>query len=144
MIGREDAADEHDEHHRIADLHARIELAERVDDRAAHDLAGDVRRPACRDDARCRTGRGLHGLSQSTFACVTHDAQPVADHLQVLDDRAERQRRHERQRTDQQHDADQHRDEQRRVRRQRAGRHGDVRFLAARLPAIASTGIISQ
>ena len=31
---REDAADEHDEHHRIADLHARIELAEGVADRA--------------------------------------------------------------------------------------------------------------
>ena len=39
----EDAADEDDEHHRVPDLVARIELPERVDQRAAHDLGIEQR-----------------------------------------------------------------------------------------------------
>ena len=65
------------------------------------------------------------------------------DHLQMFDDRPERQCRDECQRADQQDRADEHHHEQRSVRRQCAGA-GGVYFFRASEPAIASVGIISQ
>ena len=85
---REDAADVHHEHHGIAELHARIELREGVA-HAPHDRP--VRK--CSTPARAQW----------------HSCSASADHLQMLDDRAQRQRGHEGQRADQQHHADQHR-----------------------------------
>ena len=41
--GRDHRADLHDEHHRVADLHARVELLEAVDQRARDDLALEQR-----------------------------------------------------------------------------------------------------
>ena len=123
--GRQDAADEHDEHHRVADLVPGVELPERVDDGAPHDGGSN------RDRA---------------FGCVDMSGRLryfAAVMQQVLDDRTQRERRDERQRADEEHHADQQHHEQRRVRRQRAGARRDDFFRASE-PAIASIGIASQ
>ncbi len=49
----ERAADEHDEHHRVPHHVARVELAERIADRAAHDLRVEQRTLG---DGHLRTG----------------------------------------------------------------------------------------
>ena len=112
--GGEHAADVDDEHHRVADLVARVELRERVDDRPPHDRRVEQ-----------RTGFvGCMVIVAESDIDHGHRVLDFARHryiMQVLDDRPERQRRDERQRADEDHHADQQHDEQRRVRRQRAG-----------------------
>jgi hypothetical protein len=63
---------------------------------------------------------------------------------QVLDDRAQRQRRHEGQRAHQQHRAHQQADEQRAVGGKRARATGHALACAASEPAMASTGTMTQ
>ena len=103
---REDAADEDHEHHRIADLHPRIELAKRIGDRAAHDLPVTYDTGA-RARGRRRPASEVPVTSVSlAWSCMNSSA--FANHLQVLDDRTERERGHERQRADHQDDTHQH------------------------------------
>ena len=47
QAGREDAADEHGEHHRVAELPARIELPKRIDHRPPHDRRIEQRSSVC-------------------------------------------------------------------------------------------------
>ena len=119
---RQDAADVDDEHHRVAPLHARVELGEGVDDRRPHERRVEERE---RD-----AGRG-------------HGAHFARKQREVLGDRPERQRRHVVQQADQHDGADQ---QQRRT----AGRASAAcraspasRFLAASEPASASTGTMT-
>ena len=85
---------------------------------------GRVKEPERGASAR-PAAAGRRGRAAGTLGVVCHGAS--VEH-QVLDDRAERQRREERQRADETTTADQQRDEQRRVRRQRA-RAGGGRLL---------------
>ena len=109
--GREDAADQHDEHDRVAGLHAGIELAEAVDDRRSDD-----RRLEQRPLAPCPAVRdGVVGKLR---------LQRVLLEREVLDDGAERQGREEGEPTDDDDDADDEADEQRGVRGEGAGGGG--------------------
>ena len=100
---RQDAADLDDEHDRVLRHRPRVQLAERVDDRAA-------------DDGRIPDRLGFR-------VCLSgHQNTWPLRHQQVLDDRAEAEGREERQRADDDDDADEQRREQRRRHRERAGR----------------------
>ena len=77
------------------------------------------------------------------IAGISEKSLPLV-HQEVLDDRAQRERREERQRADDHDRADQQPDEQRAVRRERAAGRPGLFFLAARLPATASSGMMNR
>ena len=91
---RDDAADEHGEHHRVADLVPRIELDE-----------ARRRQPAAR--SADRTADELWQVDMSfvlEFGCSRLSRRFTScNHLQVFDNRSQRQRRDERQRADEHH-----------------------------------------
>ena len=122
---REEAADLDDEHDRVLELMARVELLEGVDDRALDNRALEEPR-----------GLPMRGRRSAGFALdgVAHRPETALQRLricsfvrrsgavreQVLDDGAERERRDERERADDDDRRDEHPDEERGVRRQRA------------------------
>ncbi len=81
MIGRDHGADLDHEHHRVADLDARVELDEAVDQRARDDVArGTARPPGARAERPAGSGLWRHGThqwppalrrSRARFSCST-------------------------------------------------------------------------
>ena len=106
-------ADLDDEHDRVLRHHSRIELAERVDDRAAHQRRIPDAEFLCRCHLDCPASVDLKRRARV--------------HQEVLDDRAEAEHREERQDADDDDDADEQRREQRRRHREGAERRRHAR-----------------
>ena len=137
---RQRRADFDHEHHRILHQRDRIQLHERLAQRARRrspDRTAAAPAPASSAAATSvlvrRIAAPLGGVGGGVMTAMASPCsrrcqreQPSLVHQEMLDDRPERQRREECQRADDDDRADQQPDEQRPVRRQRAARHRDV------------------